>query len=151
MEKIELVSVTQENWDDICGLYPGEDGEDYVAPNSYSITQSFFEKNWVCRGITADGRLIGFAMYGLTDDEVHGYEIIRYMMDENEQGKGYGQRALKAVIDEMIQTYKCDKIYTSTAPANVRAIHVYEKAGFVPTGESCGEGEYAEDIFVLTL
>ena len=71
------------------------------------------------------------------------------MIDERYQGKGYGKCALKIIIEEMLHSYGNIKIYLSTAPNNSRGKHIYEAAGFVPTGETCGEGDNREDIFCL--
>lgn len=38
-----------------------------------------------------------------------------------------------------------------TAPNNRRGKHIYEKYGFKPTGETCGDQEDIEDIYCLEL
>lgn len=148
MENIRLVDITTNNWKEICSLNPGKEGWNFVASNSFSITQSFYEKGWIIKGIAKDKLLIGFTMYGFSE-EMTAYEICRFMIDERYQGKGYGKRALQIIIDEMLRSYGCEKIYLSTMPNNLRGKHIYEKAGFVPTGETCGEGDNIEDIFCL--
>ncbi len=72
------------------------------------------------------------------------------MIDEHYQGNGYGKCALQIIISEMFQSYKCDRIYLSTAPNNSKGKHIYEDVGFVKTGETCGEGDDIEDIFCLS-
>lgn len=147
-KEIRLVPVTTENWAAVCFLDPGEEGRGFVAPNAYSIAQSVYEKGWEIRGIQAGGRLIGFAMFGF-DAEVDGYELCRFMLDRREQGKGLGKRALSVITREMFRRWPCDRIYLSTAPQNARGRHLYEAAGFVQTGESCGEGDDLEDVYCL--
>lgn len=149
MREIKLIDVTAENWEDVCCLHPGEEGRNYVASNSFSIAQSVFEKEWVIKAITADSVLVGFTMYGYSE-ELDGYEICRFMIGRHFQGKGYGKAALKTIIDEMLERYKCDRLYITTAPENARGKHVYMSVGFVPTGEVCGEGDDAEDVLMLT-
>lgn len=148
MDDIRLVDVTKKNWDDICALYPGKDGRMFVASNSYSIAQSVYEDGWVIKGISLGDELIGFTMYGFSE-ELNAYEICRFMLDERYQLKGYGSKALRVIIDEMFKAYHCDRLYLSTSPDNARGQHVYTRAGFKPTGETCGEGEDIEDIYCL--
>lgn len=88
-------------------------------------------------------------MYGFSED-LKAHEICRFMIDECYQGNGYGKAALQIIIDEMFLRYQCDKIYLSTAPNNSKGRHIYESAGFVSTGETCGEGEDIEIIFCMS-
>lgn len=125
-----------------------EEGKTFVADNAFSIAQSVFENGWVVKGIQKGSDLIGFTMYGFCE-ELHAYELCRFMIDERFQGKGYGKCALQIIVDEMFCSYPCDKIFLSTEPGNDKAKHIYEKAGFVMTGEMCGEGDDIEDIFCL--
>lgn len=150
MDNIRLVDITAENWEKICFLNPGMEGREYVASNSFSIAQSIYEKGWIIKGIAKEELLIGFTMYGFSE-ELTAYELCRFMIDEHYQGKGYGKQALKIIIDEMFRSYGCDKIYLSTSPNNLRGKHIYGKAGFIPTGKTCGEGNDIEDIFCLEL
>lgn len=148
MDNIRLVDITTNNWEEICTLNPGKEGREFVASNSFSITQSIYEKGWIIKGIAKEKQLIGFTMYGFSE-ELTAYELCRFMIDDRYQGKGYGKRALQIIIDEMFHSYGCEKIYLSTDPNNLRGKYIYGNAGFVPTGETCGEGDDIEDIFCL--
>lgn len=148
MEKIELLDVSLENWEKICCLHPGTEGVQFVASNSFSIVQSVYEKAWVIKGIAKDNVLIGFTMFGYSE-ELSAYELCRFMIDRHYQGMGYGKKALNVIISEMLQRFGCKEIYLSTDPNNCRGKHIYEQAGFVPTGETCGSGEDIEEIYCL--
>ena len=43
------------------------------------------------------------------------------MLGHQYQGLGYGIPVLKAVIDSMVQTYKCEEIFLSVIHDNERA------------------------------
>lgn len=148
MNDIRLINITSDNWEQICFLRPGKEGSEFVASNAFSIAQSVYENGWVIKGIQADNTLIGFTMYGYSD-ELKAYELCRFMIDEQYQGKGCGKRALQIIITEMFSSFRCDKIYLSTAPNNYKGKHVYEKAGFCPTGETWGENDDIEEIYCL--
>ena len=149
MKDVKLIDITAENWANICFLNPGKDGREFVASNAFSIAQSVYEKHWVIKGIQAADALIGFTMYGYSE-ELKAYELCRFMIDERYQGNGYGKCALQIIIAEMFCAYQCDKIYLSTAPNNFRGKHIYESAGFISTGETCGENDNIENIYCLS-
>ncbi len=146
MDGIQLVYITPENWEKVCLLDPGEESREFVADNSFSIAQSVFEKSWIIQAIQREEELIGFTMYGFSE-ELGEYELCRFMLDWRYQGNGYGKKALRIILTEMQNRFSCQKIYTSTSPKNARARHVYESAGFVPTGET----QWEEDIFCLHI
>lgn len=148
MLKIELIDITSDNWINICCLNPGKEGKEFVASNSFSLAQSFYEKGWITKGIVKDNQLIGFTMFGYSE-EMKAYELCRFMIDQKFQGLGYGKEALKVILKFMFNCFHCTEIFLSTAPNNNRGKHIYEKIGFVSTGESCGEGDDVEDIYCL--
>lgn len=148
MEHVKLIDVTAANWEQVCCLNPGKEGREFVASNSFSIAQSVFESGWVIKAIQKGNALIGFAMYGFCE-ELDGYELCRFMLDWRYQGNGYGKAALQQILQEMFHRYGCDKIYLSTSPNNSKGRHVYESAGFVKTGATCGEDDDLEEIYCL--
>lgn len=148
MESIKLIDITPDNWETICCLHPGKEGSEFVAPNSFSIVQSVYENGWVIKGIAKDDLLVGFTMFGYSE-ELSAYELCRFMIDRHYQGMGYGKKALNVIIAEMFSRFGCHEIYLSTAPENSRGKHIYEQAGFISTGKTCGVGDDMEEIFCL--
>jgi len=66
------------------------------------------------------------------------YWLWRFMIDEECQGCGYGKEALKQII-AYFKDNGAINIRLSTKESNVKAIHLYESAGFVRTGEMVDE------------
>ncbi|GHV11279.1 spermidine acetyltransferase [Clostridia bacterium] len=136
---MKLIDIKRENWLEVIFLTTNSNNshtltEEFVASNAISIVQSVYEESWTIKAIENDGALIGFAMYGFCAE--HGvYELCRIMIAYQYQGNGYGQKAMKLIIEEMIKQFYCDKIYLSTDSENVRGKHLYEKFGFAATGE----------------
>ena len=79
------------------------------------------------------------------------YMLRRFMIDVRFQGKGYGTKALKLVLEEIQKKYGCDEVYLSTVPENEKAIHMYEKAGFISTGIEIGDETHKEIIYKCRL
>jgi len=108
--------------------------EKNIASNCFSLAQSSIEGSWVTKAIYCHETLIGFTMYGYSD-ELQGYEICRFMIDFNHQGKGYGKKGLNLVIQEIVNNFKCEEILLSFHPDNERAKKLYESVGFKNTGK----------------
>ncbi len=148
---MKLIDITGENWEKVVMLTTNTDnshtlGEEFVASNAYSIIQSVYEPGWTIKAIEHDGLLIGFTMYGLYEEK-NSYEICRFMIDRKFQGEGYGKQALALIVEEMKKQFSCDKIYLSIEPSNLKGKHVYEKFGFVSTGEFLED----EEVYCLEL
>ena len=138
--QIKLIPVDDSNREAVLSLSVRED-QPFVAPNDVSLEQSD-EANEENPGsarpfaICADGRPVGFCMFAFDpedDDEDDRYCLWRFMIDKNEQGKGYGQAALGEII-KYFKERGADRILLSTEPENVLGLHLYHKAGFRDTG-----------------
>ena len=117
------------------------DDQPFVAPNRYSLKQAD-ETNAEHPGaarpfaIYADDRLVGFCMFAVApelEDEDDRYYLWRFMIDKEEQGKGYGQAALAEII-RYFRGLGADRILLSTEGENERGLHIYRKAGFREIG-----------------
>jgi diamine N-acetyltransferase len=146
---IELRPVTQDNRDTLINLKVREDQKNFVASNLDSIAESqigFDEEgqghwNLTPYGMYAEGMPVGFAMIGMNyQHTVFQGLILRLMVDEKFQGKGYGRAAMESMIagfktDEAVKT-----VCLSYEPHNKMARTLYTSLGFVETGEML-EGE----------
>ena len=136
----KLEPINDNNRDAVLALSVRED-QPFVAPNDYSLSEAD-EANAKAPGtarpfaIYAGEKIVGFCMLALDPEDenpVDRYCLWRFMIDKNEQGKGYGQAALHEII-KYFKENDVDMIYLSTAPENEVGLHVYHKAGFRETG-----------------
>ena len=69
------------------------------------------------------------------------YEVWRFMVDEQYQGKGYGKEALLKAIDyvKSFPVGPARELYLSYVPGNSHASSLYEALGFVRNGKMDGE------------
>ncbi len=138
--KLTLRPIDKNNREAVLALSVRED-QPFVAPNDVSLRQARKtnkEHPGVARpfGIYADDRLVGFCMFAVApeaEDPDDRYYLWRFMIDQNEQGKGYGQAALAEII-RYFKELGADRLVLSTEPENERGLHVYHKAGFRETG-----------------
>jgi diamine N-acetyltransferase len=144
----DIRPVTRENWQELIRLKVREDQSHFVASNLYSIAEAQFgdefEGHWDLYpfGIYDDeNNPVGFCMYGLRFEHPDQQAfIIRLMVDEKYQGKGYGQFGM----EKMLETFRADErirvVGISYEPENERARRLYAKLGFEETGRLI-EGE----------
>ena len=137
---IKLIPVNDENREAVLALSVRED-QPFVATNAVSLRQAR-ETNEEAPGvarpfaITADGKIVGFCMFAVNpeeEDEDDRYYLWRFMIDKEEQGKGYGQAALGEII-RYFRELGADRLLLSTEPENELGMHIYRKAGFRETG-----------------
>jgi diamine N-acetyltransferase len=79
-------------------------------------------------------------MYGFDTDDQRFY-LVRLMIDERFQGRGYGKRAALEVIERLKRTENCREVFLSFVPENTHAERLYENIGFERTGEVSDDGE----------
>ena len=138
--QIKLEPITNKNRKAVLALSVRED-QPFVASNKRSLMQAKEENEehpGVARpfAIYADGRLVGFCMFAVDpegEDEDDRYYLWRFMIDKNEQGKGYGQAALQEII-RYFRDLGADRILLNTEQDNECGLHIYHKAGFRETG-----------------
>ena len=138
--KITLQPVGDHNKDAVLALSVRED-QPFVAPNAVSLKQAA-EQNQEYPGtarpfaICADDKIVGFCLLSLCpeDEDDDKYWLWRFMIDKNEQGKGYGRAALTEIV-RYFRENGADKLYLFTEPENTVGLHLYHDFGFKETGE----------------
>ncbi len=139
---INLKNLDRENWIQCARLSLDESQKDYVAPNVYSIAESKVEEHYCPRVICSNDRVIGFLMYCVEVDSPDEtlFWLFRFMIDKNNQAKGYGTVALQIAIDEMV-IKGAKRIRTMYKSSNNIAGKLYKEMGFQETGEhdECGD------------
>lgn len=142
---VKLKDIDESNWMDVVLLTSSQGPsplvlEEFVASNALSICQAVYEETWNIKAVYCGRKAVGFVMYGYCEERDQ-FELCRLMIDRNHQGKGFGTIALKLSIDEMFDTYDCDRIFILVHKDNERARHIYLKYGFVSSGEMVGQEE----------
>ena len=132
----ELKPITEDNFIDAFSLRLAPGQEEYVSHPIRSLAQAYVYRNQ-CQpfGIYAAGKMVGYVLV-IYDYDIPEYDIWHMMIDESEQGHGYGSAALDQVIayvrtkpfgDSTRVALTCNK-------SNSVARELYEGKGFVATG-----------------
>ena len=151
MIELKKISILDENMKECIELEVAPEQKDFAAPNSISLAHAY---NLNVRGthavpqaIYADGKMIGLITYSYHIDHKHYgetcYNVWRFMIDKNHQGKGYGKQAMGKVLDEIraMPFGKANYVYTNYEPKNEVGRKLYASFGFVDTDKKFSEDD----------
>ena len=132
----ELKAITEDNFIDAFNLRLAPGQEEFVSHPVRSLAQAYVYREQ-CQpfGIYAGGKMVGYVMV-IYDYDVPEYDIWHMMIDQEEQGHGYGSQALDQVI-EYIRTKPFGdsaRIALACNRNNTVARKLYESKGFSATG-----------------
>ena len=152
--ELTLQPVTAGNWRSLIKLKVREDQTQFVASNLYSIAESQFgyedEGHWDFYpfGAYVGGEPVGFVMYcyNFKHSRFQAF-IMRLMVDERFQGKGYGREIMLQVLDVFRANEPIKNVGISYEPHNEGARKLYASLGFVEPGEMLDD----ETLAVLKL
>ena len=138
---VELRAITEENFIEAFHLKLAPGQEDFVSHPIRSLAQAYVYRDQ-CQpfGIYAAEKMVGYVMV-IYDYDIPEYDIWHMMIDEAEQGKGYGGKALDQVI-KYIKTKPfgdSGRIVLTCNKSNFIAKKLYEDKGFSATGNEDGD------------
>jgi diamine N-acetyltransferase len=134
MATVHLKEINQDNWQQAIGLDVTPDQKHFVAPNLYSIAEAIFNPTFVPLAIYDETEtMVGFLMHGTNPDNDELW-IIRLMVDQQYQGRGYGRAAMEEIIRQLRDRSDRQEIFTSYEPDNHVAAKLYRSLGFEDTG-----------------
>ena len=138
---VKIRPITEENFLDAfrLALAPGQ--EEVVSHPIRSLAQAYVYRDQ-CQpfGIYAADHMVGYVMV-IYDQDVPEYDIWHMMIDKEEQGRGYGSKALDEVLD-YIRTKPfgdSNRIALTCNKNQPIARRLYEKKGFRATGNEDGD------------
>ena len=139
---MEIRPVTATNWKELIKLNVSEAQSHFVASNVYSIAEAQFgyeeEGHWDFYpfGAYVDGQPVGFVMYSLNSNHSRFQAfVMRLMVDQRFQGKGYGREIMQWVLQELRDDAQIKSVGISYEPENAAARGLYASLGFIEPGE----------------
>jgi diamine N-acetyltransferase len=136
-DAITLQEITEDTLADILALEVKDGQKHLITSNAKSIAQAHFSRYSWMRAIYAGSAPVGFVLLYLDPDEPH-YEIWRFMIDKEFQGRGYGKAAIEMIIEFLNDLPDCREIYLCYVPEKNNASWFFKNLGFVDTGEFHG-------------
>ena len=138
---VELKAIDADNFPDAFNLRLGPGQDRFVSDPVRSLAQAYVYRDQ-CQpfGIYADNTMVGYVTV-IYDYDLEEYDIWHMMIDCSWQGHGYGSAALDRVVD-YIRTKPFGtsaRIALTCNRDNGRALALYERKGFRPTGVEDGD------------
>ena len=145
---VTLRPITLENRREIFRLDVTEEQRRFVASNLSSAATAWVlitnGGHPVTFAVYADETPVGFTLitYGINSYELPSvaegnYNILRLMIDQRYQGRGYGREAMRLILD-YIRTFPmgpAELVWIQYMPDNLTAKKLYESFGFRENGE----------------
>ena len=133
---IRLTEVTEENWLDVASLSVKEEQRNFVAPAIGILARGYVYRDCNARiYVIEEGEtIVGTALVREFADEPLGYDLQQFMIDAQEQGKGYGSAALALILEELRKESHYDHVEVCVKKDDAEAIRLYEKYGFTDSG-----------------
>jgi diamine N-acetyltransferase len=155
MSVIILREISRENWREALQLSVHPDQQRFVADYQpialIGLAKAYVSPlglAWLPYAIYERHEMIGFVELALDSDSTDDYWMYHFFIDQRYQGKGFGKKALAAIIEHVEQNYPaCRSINLTIHPENHPAQHLYEAAGFMPTRDEA----FGEPLFRLLL
>lgn len=138
---ITLRKIAEDNFIDAFRLKLAPGQEQFVSHPIRSLAQAYVYRAQ-CQpfGIYAGDTMVGYVMV-IYDDDIPEYDVWHMMIDETQQGRGYGAAALDQVL-AYIRTKPLGpsgRVTLTCHRQNAAALHLYKSRGFAPTGAADGE------------
>jgi diamine N-acetyltransferase len=140
---IRFRPITRDNWAECGGLRVHPEQEGFVASNLFSLAEVHFYPQLIPQAIYDGDQMVGFLLYGY-DEKEDSYWVVRLMIDQKYQGKGYGRAAMQHLLALLRAIPGCKRIRISYEPHNAGARQLYLSLGFVETGEVLEDETVAE-------
>ncbi len=133
-----LKPISEENFIDVFNLKLSKEQEAFVSHPIRSLAQAYVYRTQ-CQpfGIYDDEKVVGYVM-AIYDYDIPEYDIWHMMIDESQQGKGYGKAALKLLLDYIKDKPFGDsnRVALTCNKDNTVALELYKSMGFELTGNS---------------
>ncbi|MFJ5834961.1 GNAT family N-acetyltransferase [Streptomyces sp. NPDC093089] len=133
--RVVLEEISDENWRSVADVAPADDQRRFVAAlGARYLLLSLRDGLWNSLAVRAGDEVVGHVMWA-HDDEEGTHWIGGMIVDAEEQGKGIGRAAVRAVLRHLAALPDCREIRLSYHPDNAPAAALYNSLGFVPTGD----------------
>lgn len=133
---MKLVAINENNWIKVANLKVTEEQKQYVAPAVGILARAYAMRsdNAEALAIVNGEDYVGLVLIRDLNDEPSCYDLQQFFIDQAFQNKGFGQLALKLILEKLALEKKYPRVDICVKRSDESAIHVYKKAGFVDSG-----------------
>ena len=133
---ITLKEINESNWLKVAQLQITEEQKRFVAPAIGIMARAYAmrEQNARAYAMADEKDIVGVLLVRDLDEEPACYDLQQFLIDCRFQNKGYGQQALKLIVDQLARENKYSRIDVCVKMDDASAIHIYKKKGFKDSG-----------------
>ncbi|MFJ8220625.1 MULTISPECIES: GNAT family N-acetyltransferase [Bacillus cereus group] len=148
---VQLKVVSRENWEDALKLQVKENQRKFVPAVAISLAKVYIKPDgdnveYIPFAIYDGNLMVGFIMHAVVRETSDMYWINGFIIDQKQQGNGYGKAALQESIYLIKNTFKaCKEIRLTVHKDNISAKKLYERYGF----QSLGHDYDSEEVYRL--
>ncbi|MFJ8521079.1 GNAT family N-acetyltransferase [Bacillus cereus] len=148
---VQLKVVSRENWEDALKLQVKENQREFVPAVAISLAKVYIKPDgdnveYIPFAIYDGNLMVGFIMHAVVRETSDMYWINGFIIDQKQQGNGYGKAALQESIYLIKNTFKeCKEIRLTVHKDNISAKKLYERYGF----QSLGHDYDSEEVYRL--
>lgn len=153
MARVSLRPITPENLDECISLKVANHQKGFIDSNIYSLARAAVSPTYHPFGIydadahhRANPSMVGFVMYDLSN--ARGF-ILRLMINEKFQRRGYGRAAMVEVIRRLKLHPEVERIATSYDRKNEAAARLDESLGFVDWKHESKDERYSSQRYLI--
>lgn len=141
--EVILEPINDRNRTEALALRPAPEQAGFVESVEECLAEAAALACWRPVVIREGERIVGFAMYGLFEDEGESGRVWldRLLIDRCYQGRGLGKAALVRLMARLKAEYGRDELYLSVVEENEAATALYRAFGFALNGERDLHGE----------
>ncbi|MDM5239393.1 GNAT family N-acetyltransferase [Bacillus cereus] len=150
---VQLKVVTRENWEYALKLQVKENQTKFVPAVAVSLAKVYIKPDgenveYIPFAIYDDDLIVGFIMHAFVRETSDMYWINGFIIDQKQQGNGYGKAALQEIINLIKNRFKeCKEIRLTVHKDNISAKKLYERNSFQPL-EQDYDGEQVYRLLV---
>jgi diamine N-acetyltransferase len=139
-DDVNLVPVTSANWREVAKVRPTVDQRAWVADVLYYLCLSAYDGLWRSYAVVTRETIVGHVMWAVDPDDASHW-IGGLVIDQVQQGKGYGRAAVTALLamwerdEPSLSGTPFREAALSVSPDNAAALQLYRSMGFAETGE----------------
>lgn len=133
---ISLHSITEDNWLAIARIEHAPGQGRFVGDALEILARAYVYRAHRARALAvyAGEKPVGILLVRDLDEEPACYDLQELLIDQRHQNKGYGQAALRLLLQKLKAEGKYPRVDLYVERKDLAAIHVYQKVGFVDTG-----------------
>ncbi|WP_137937373.1 GNAT family N-acetyltransferase [Chitinivorax sp. B] len=138
-QPISLQALSHDNFDTVVKLQVHPAQRHFVANNDNTIAKAYLDHDAVLlRVICTENQPVGLLACWCVPSQQQ-FHLLRFMIDAQYQSLGYGQAAIRLLLDELREQHDATAVtlYYREGPGSPRPF--YEKLGFSDTGERDGD------------